>query len=324
MALEMSALSGFMRLGTQVYPARPNAAQIIERGPHGARLGADPIANRLKNPRGSGFRFWVEQMNIPANESWNPPQRVVGLLGLGASPDVNKLLVCSKGAPPKPDFGPPPPPANGPARSMWKNLHDVAGAACRGRVGSAKEILESAWQQFGPRMNSSWQAKLAPQVQKARGYIKLAAQGAGARLKETESREAGFSSRMKAWNKKYSAAAIAEEKRMNECAKGGKLNYAYCIAMQDPGGAVEAAVTGEGPASWSAPGGFNVSVAERRARGECVGIDPACWGKKAMGSSMFWPVVIGGIVIVGVYAFATGAGSAAARGAMGAATPRRR
>lgn len=85
MPLEMNALNGFLRLGPQVYPARPDAVQIIERGPHGKRLAQDPVLTRLaKGSRGSGFRFWVEEMNIPANEVWNPPQRVVGLMGLGA------------------------------------------------------------------------------------------------------------------------------------------------------------------------------------------------------------------------------------------------
>jgi hypothetical protein len=83
MALEMNQLAGFMRLGPQTFPARPNAVQVIERGPHGKRMAADPVATRLRKPRGSGFRFWVEQLNVPADESWNPPQRVVGLMGLG-------------------------------------------------------------------------------------------------------------------------------------------------------------------------------------------------------------------------------------------------
>lgn len=84
MALTMDGLAGFMRLGPQVYPARPGAAQVIERGPHGKRLAEDPVTKRLRAPKGSGFEYWVENLNVPASESWNPPQRVVGLMGLGA------------------------------------------------------------------------------------------------------------------------------------------------------------------------------------------------------------------------------------------------
>jgi len=82
---QMGELAGFMRLGPQVYPERTNAVQIIERGPHGQRLAADPVKVR-EHERGSGFRFWVEELNVPANESWNPRQRVTGLLGLGDLP----------------------------------------------------------------------------------------------------------------------------------------------------------------------------------------------------------------------------------------------
>jgi len=85
MALAMNTLSGFLRIGPQEYPPRPNAVQIIERGPHGMRLAADPVASRFRQPRGSGFRFWIEDLNVPADVSWNPPQRLVGLLGLGGA-----------------------------------------------------------------------------------------------------------------------------------------------------------------------------------------------------------------------------------------------
>jgi hypothetical protein len=81
----MGELAGFIRLGPQVYPERTNAVQIIERGPHGQRLAADPVKVR-EHERGSGFRFWVEELNVPANRSWNPRQRVTGLLGLGDLP----------------------------------------------------------------------------------------------------------------------------------------------------------------------------------------------------------------------------------------------
>jgi len=82
MTYTVEALGDFMRVGPQVYPERPNAVQVIMRGPHGKRLAADPVRTREGRARGSGFRTWIEQLNVPANESWNPPQKVVGLLGI--------------------------------------------------------------------------------------------------------------------------------------------------------------------------------------------------------------------------------------------------
>lgn len=100
MTYTVEALGDFMRVGPQVYPERPNAVQVVMRGPHGKRLAADPVRTREGAVRGSGFRTWIEQLNVPANESWNPPQKVVGLLGLGGSseaPDSVKVAL-SKGA----------------------------------------------------------------------------------------------------------------------------------------------------------------------------------------------------------------------------------
>ena len=305
MSLTMDTLNGFMRVGPQVYPARPNAVQVIERGPHGKRLGQDPVTVRLGKPRGSGFRFWVEQLNVPADESWNPPQRVVGLMGMGTPPNASELYNAC-------DSSLPPPPAallNVPrgrsagAQSMAKEFENVARAACRGRVGPARQILEGAWRYFGGQMTADERAAYEPALQASRAYISRIESGgqAGAALQRTESRESAFSDRMRAWNEQNADAAMAEERRMNECARGGSLNYAACIAAQDPAGAAQAAVTGRPPARWSQ--GINTEVGERRARGECVGIAPACWAKKS------WkPVLVGAAALVGLYALAGGIG----------------
>jgi hypothetical protein len=62
--------------------------QIIMRGPHGQRLAADPVYIRAHDqPRGSGFRWWAEELNVPADVKWNPQQVVTGLMGLGGSFD---------------------------------------------------------------------------------------------------------------------------------------------------------------------------------------------------------------------------------------------
>lgn len=93
MPLTMNTLEGFMRVGPQVYPERPGAVQVIERGWHGRRFAPDPVLAREASRRGSGFRFWREQLNVPASEAWNPPQRVVGLLGLpGANGAMSRLV----------------------------------------------------------------------------------------------------------------------------------------------------------------------------------------------------------------------------------------
>jgi len=54
------------------------------RGPHGQRLAADTVHTRAGKERGSGFRWWSEQLNIPADVKWNPQQVVTGVMGLGS------------------------------------------------------------------------------------------------------------------------------------------------------------------------------------------------------------------------------------------------
>lgn len=88
MTLSMSQvgqLGGFLQVGPHYFPPRRSGAQIIMRGPHGQRLAADPVYLRGSNqPRGSGFRFWSEELNIPADMKWNPQQVVTGVMGLGS------------------------------------------------------------------------------------------------------------------------------------------------------------------------------------------------------------------------------------------------
>jgi len=83
MAYSMDSLSGFLRIGPQTYPPRRKGAQIIQRGPHGMRIAADPVISRSGKKRGSGFRWWTEQSLVKADEEWNPRQLVVGIMGLG-------------------------------------------------------------------------------------------------------------------------------------------------------------------------------------------------------------------------------------------------
>jgi len=71
---------GFLQVGPQYYPPRVNGAQIIERGPHGARFAAGP----QRQPDGT-FRWWSEQMSNAGDYKgyWQPQQRVLGVMGLG-------------------------------------------------------------------------------------------------------------------------------------------------------------------------------------------------------------------------------------------------
>jgi hypothetical protein len=84
MPLEMNTLGDFLQIGPHFYPPRRKGAQVIERGPHGLRLAADPVVTREGQPRGSGFRFWTESQVFAPNEQWNPRQVVIGIMGLGA------------------------------------------------------------------------------------------------------------------------------------------------------------------------------------------------------------------------------------------------
>lgn len=85
--MRMSGLGDALHVGPHYYPPRPEGAMLIERGPHGMRLAADPVKSRLGRPRGSGFRFWVEELNpqFKPDNQWVPQQRVVGMFGLGAN-----------------------------------------------------------------------------------------------------------------------------------------------------------------------------------------------------------------------------------------------
>lgn len=79
-------LGGFLQVGPHYFPPRPEGAQVIMRGPHGQRLAADPVHTRAGRVRGSGFRFWSEQLNVRPDLKWNPQQVVTGVMGMGDLP----------------------------------------------------------------------------------------------------------------------------------------------------------------------------------------------------------------------------------------------
>lgn len=84
---QVGQLGGFLQVGPHYFPKKPQGAQVIMRGPHGQRLAADPVYIREHNqPRGSGFRFWHEELNIAPNVKWNPQQVVTGVMGMGDLP----------------------------------------------------------------------------------------------------------------------------------------------------------------------------------------------------------------------------------------------
>ncbi len=94
----MDSLGGFLRVGPQAYAENPNGVPVIQRGPHGMYLSRDPVVTREHERSGSGFRFWVEQLNVPADESWTPEAKVVGLLGMGDAPPCPKWHTWAFGA----------------------------------------------------------------------------------------------------------------------------------------------------------------------------------------------------------------------------------
>ena len=77
---------GHMMVGPQLYPARPQGAQIIQRGPHGKHFAPDPVAVRRANPGANGFTWWSEEMARTGGDTrpWLPRQIVEGVMGLGA------------------------------------------------------------------------------------------------------------------------------------------------------------------------------------------------------------------------------------------------
>jgi len=84
---------GHMQVGPKLYPRRPRGAQVIQRGPHGHRFSADPVAVRRANPGGNGFSWWSEQIAQAGGDQnwWLPRQRVDGVMGLGAvSPELSQ------------------------------------------------------------------------------------------------------------------------------------------------------------------------------------------------------------------------------------------
>ncbi len=76
---------GHMHVGPKLYPSRPRGAQIIQRGPHGYRFAADPVAARRADPSRRGFTWWSEQVAMTGGDmrSWLPRQNVEGVMGLG-------------------------------------------------------------------------------------------------------------------------------------------------------------------------------------------------------------------------------------------------
>lgn len=208
MPMTMNQLAGFVRLGPQVYPERPNAAQIIERGPHGQRLAADPVAVRLREPKGSGFKFWIEEMNVAADQSWNPRQRVVGLLGLGA-PTIGE---CQAGTENMPPIRPVPPGSSWEVGAFRTQLIEAMRAACRGRVGAADRMLADAIAKLSSvATRPAW----APELAKARAYVNSVRASSADRLQQTELQE----SAIKAKNVIYSASGMAARRRAADTAE---------------------------------------------------------------------------------------------------------
>lgn len=80
---------GFLQVGPMYYPPQPNAAQVIQRGPHGWRFGTGP----QRQPDGT-YRWWNDQSVTSGDYKgmWQPTQSIVGVMGLGGLADVASAL----------------------------------------------------------------------------------------------------------------------------------------------------------------------------------------------------------------------------------------
>jgi len=294
-------LGGFLQVGPAFYPELPRGAQIIQRGPHGHRFAADPVVSRLTGQqRGSGFRWWKEQMDAGGDYEgyWQPNQIVEGVMGLGAAPDVSSVVNCPPGAPPMPTF--PAPPPGDPARAVYAELQRAIGAACRGRIDPARKFATEGVDYFmrrlQPHQRSIWEAHRSV----ALAYIGQASSGAEGRLTTQLAREQAFQGDMQAWNRANAQAGRQAAAAEIEAARRGQLAYSAHLFGSDPSGAAGAAITGTPPAAWSRA---NETAGERLARGECVGIDPACWVR-----NNWWKAALAAGALALLYGAGKGAG----------------
>ena len=84
----------YLHVGPALYADRRQGAQIIQRGPHGHRFSADPLALRLaQGNHGQGLTWWKTQMDQAGDYSgfWQPVQEVVGVMGMSGLPPIPGL-----------------------------------------------------------------------------------------------------------------------------------------------------------------------------------------------------------------------------------------
>lgn len=86
---------GFLQVGPMYYPPQPNAAQVIQRGPHGWRFGTGP-----QRQADGTYRWWNEQGEITGDYKgmWQPTQSIVGVLGLGSF-GASDVIALATGGP---------------------------------------------------------------------------------------------------------------------------------------------------------------------------------------------------------------------------------
>lgn len=226
--IPLGALADFVPVGPHYYTVdRPNAVQIIQRGPHGMRIAADPVRTREGKIRGSGFRFWNEQQVMRPDEKWYPREKVVGLMGLGwdwpwstpASPDITPLASCVAGAPAPPSFVMPSS-SYSPAASLRQQLVEATQAACHGRQEAAQSALRGA-QYFLNQLSESDRGVWIQETQKAQAYVQAVKPKAEVYRAQQEQREKDFGVSAQAWNEAYAeserrrtAADIEKAKRV--------------------------------------------------------------------------------------------------------------
>jgi len=217
--IPLGALADFVTLGPQYYTTdRPNAVQVIQRGPHGMRFAADPVRTREGKIRGSGFRFWNEQQVMRPDEKWYPREKVVGLMGLGQEPpDIERLARCPSSAPVPPSLVEPSDPRS-PAASLRRQLVESMQAACHGRQDAAQAALRGA-QYFMVQLPVSERGVWQQEAMKAQSYIKSLASVAPELKARQEEKEIDYARAMQEYNVKYAGSRMEQERRYIEEAK---------------------------------------------------------------------------------------------------------
>lgn len=193
---------GHLRVGPQYRPPNPHGAQVIQRGPHGARLASDPVLDREGRPSGSGFQFWIEDQSpfLDKDLIYLPPQYVVGVYGMDG------LGACPPGQPRFPGVaarqGP------NPEADLLAELKRGVSAACNGRIPAANAAIKGARYFLSQVTDPARRAVWVNHIGATEGYIKRASVSVdtGARRRQAEAAEARRAAAIREYNQSKAEA----------------------------------------------------------------------------------------------------------------------